>query len=164
MPRRMFSYVSISKCVWSSVSSSPSRCRLRKRPRKRAPKIRSHSTSGSFSTTEKACHERGHALPTPSFCEQLLAPRTRQRVKLRLAVIFRSAPLGSDPATLLEPQQGGIKRALVELEQVFRDLLDTLGNAIAVQRAYGVKGLQNNEVECALQNFSAGRSHVFSFR
>src|SRR5204863_8179086 len=126
--------------------------------------MRSHFMSVSFRTAEEARHEGGHALPTPGFREQLFAPRTRQRVKLRLAVIFRSAPLGSDPATLLEPQQGGIKRALVELKQVFRDLLDTLGNAIAVQRAYGVKGLQNNEVECALQNFSAGRSHVFSFR
>src|SRR5438477_12971302 len=164
MPRRMFSSVSISKCVWSSVSSSPSRCRLRKRPRKRAPKITSHSTSGSFRATEKACHERGHALPTPSFCEQLLASRARQRVKLRLAVILRSAPFGSNPAALLEPQQGRIERALVELEQVFRNLLDTLGDTIAVQRAYGVKGLQNNEVERALQNLSAGRSHVFSFR
>src|SRR5437762_789834 len=160
----MFSSVSISKCVRNSSSRSPSSWRLRKRPRKRAPKIRTHSISGSFRTAEKACHERGHAFPTLCFCEQLFAASPRQRVKLRLAVIFRGAPFGSDPATLLEAQQGRIERALVQLEQVFRNLLDTLGDAIAVQRAHGVKGLQNNEVKRALQNFSAGRSHVFSFR
>src|SRR5438309_4233888 len=126
--------------------------------------MRSHSTSGSFRAARKPSHELGHALPTPGFCEQLLASSARQRVKLRLAVILRSAPFRNNPAALLEPQQGRIERALVELEQVFRNLLDTLGNAVAVQRAHSMQGLQDNEVERALQNFSARRSHVFSFR
>jgi hypothetical protein len=63
-------------------------------PRKRAPKMRSRPISGSFRTAEKARHERGHALPTLGFREQLFAPGARERVKLRFAVIFGSAPFG----------------------------------------------------------------------
>src|SRR5690348_13650696 len=164
MPRRMFFSVSISRWARSSASSSPSSCRLRNSPRKRAQRIGSHSMSGSFRAAQEAPHERGHAFPTLGLRQQLFASRARQRVKLRLAVILRSAPFGSNPAALLEAQQGGIERALVKLEQVFRNLLDTLGDAIAVQRAHGMEGSQNNEVERALQDLSAGRSHVFSFR
>src|SRR5207249_1531347 len=146
----MFSSVSISRCARSSASRSPSNWRLRKIPSKRAPKMRTHSISGSFRTAEKACHERGHAFPTPGLRVQLFAASPRQRVKLRFAVIFRGAPFGSNPAALLEPQQGGIEGALIQLEQVFRDLLHALGDAVAVHWAHGVKCLQNNQVERAL--------------
>src|SRR5260370_39305910 len=132
IPRRMFSSVRDSRCARSSASSSLSRCCLRKSPRKRAPKMRNRSISGSFRTAEKARHQRGHALPTLGFFEQLFAPGPRQRVELRLAVVFGSAPFGSDPAALLQPQQGGIECALVQLQQVLGNLLDALGNAIAV--------------------------------
>src|SRR3977135_1548907 len=126
--------------------------------------MRNQSISGSFRTTEKARHERGHAPPTLGLCKQLFAPGTRERVELGLAVIFRSPPFRRNPAALLEPQQSGIERALIQLEQILADLLEALGDAVAVQRAHGLEGLQNDKVERALQNFPARRSHVFSFR
>src|ERR1700720_2267541 len=154
MPLRMFSSVSISRCARSSASRSPSSCRLRNRPRIRAPKIRSRPISGSFRTAEKPGHKRCHTLPTLGLCKQLFAPSASERVILRLAVIFGSAPFGRDPAALLEPQQGWIERALVQLEQILGNLLNPLSDAVAVQRAHGMKGLQNNQIERALQDFS----------
>src|SRR5258708_15387249 len=103
-----------------------SSCRLRNRTSKRAPKMRSHSISNSCCTAEKTRHKRGHALPTCGLCEQLLAPGARERVILRLAVVFRGAPFCGDPAALLEAQQGGIERTLVQLEQILGNLLDAL--------------------------------------
>ena len=44
---------------------------------------------------------------------QLFAPRLRQPVKTRLAVILRSAPFGRDRALLLQLQQDRIERALI---------------------------------------------------
>ena len=51
-----------------------------------------------------------------------------------------------------------VKRALVDLEDVLRELLDALGDAPAVHRARG-KGLQDQDVEGSLQEIAAFAGH-----
>ena len=84
---------------------------------------------------EQPRHQRRHSFPALGFCKQLFAAGSRQRVELRLAIVIRGAPLGRNPSALFQAQQCRVERALIELEQIFRDLLNALRNAVAVQRS-----------------------------
>ena len=64
--------------------------------------------------------DRGRPLPVARFLLELLAPGARQAIELGLAVVVRHAPFGGDVALLLELEQGGIERAVVEREMVAR--------------------------------------------
>src|ERR1017187_4233848 len=74
------------------------------------------------------------ALPFLPLGLQLLAPRGGQAVVLGLALVFAFAPLGGDPAAVLQPVQPRIERPLRDLQRVLRDLLDAQQDAVAVQR------------------------------
>src|SRR3954470_12566899 len=74
-----------------------------------------------------------HALPFPRFDGELTAARRGEVVILGAAAQLRYFPLGLDPALVLEAMEGRIERALVDLQDVSRNLLDTLGDGPAVQ-------------------------------
>src|SRR5262249_9102827 len=70
------------------------------------------------------------------------------------------APVARHEAALLEPHQRRIERAHVELQRAAGDLLDPLGNRVAVQRAERRQRLQHHEVERALENARLALSSI----
>ena len=53
---------------------------------------------------------------------------------------------------MLQLEQQGIERALVEGEKVAADLLDAAGDAVAMLRAQNIEGLEDHQRKRALQN------------
>src|SRR5215471_15917670 len=116
----------------------PSRCRgLARRGRTSQPG--EHARDGG-----------GDALPVARLFRKLLPSLARKLVELRLAVVFRVAPLRVDQALLLEPMQRRIERSLVYLQDVIRYLLDALGNTPSVHWSLG-EGPQDQEIQGPLQ-------------
>ena len=75
---------------------------------------------------------RREPVPLSQFLLQLCAPGSRQRIELSLAAALRLAPMGLDPALLLQPVQRWIKGALLNLQHFGGDLLDAFGDCPAV--------------------------------
>jgi hypothetical protein len=76
----------------------------------------------------------GHALPFAGFHCQLPPSGCGQLVILGPAAQFRDGPLGFAPPLVLEAMQRRIKRALVDLQDILRDLLNALRDRPAMQR------------------------------
>src|SRR6266853_2852744 len=104
-------------------------------------------------------HDRDGPLPAFGFSRELLFSSTRDLVKPRPAVVLARAPLARDPALLLEPEQRRINRALVQGEGSLRHLFDAARDAVAVERAHHVEGLEHHQVERAVGNVGV-RSHM----
>jgi len=68
---------------------------------------------------------------------------------------FGNAPFGIDPALVFEAVQSGIERALIDLQDLPRDLLNALGDCPAVH-GFGLQRAQNEEIERALQEIETG--------
>ena len=69
---------------------------------------------------EKARDDRRGLLPIAGLCLQLLAAGRGKTIEARAAVVFRCAPLRSDRAFMLQLQQQGIERALVDMPEGLR--------------------------------------------
>ena len=93
---------------------------------------------------QHAANHTGNALPVLRFDLELLPAAPGDGIELRLAVVLRRAPLCRDPSLLLQPQQRGVHRALVQLEHVAAHLLDAPRNAEPVQRSQRVQRLQDH--------------------
>jgi hypothetical protein len=63
-------------------------------------------------------------------------------------------------AVLLNPDESRIDGSLVEIQGVLRDLLEPVGDAIGMLRAYGSKGAEGHEVESALQDLDGHFLHL----
>ena len=100
---------------------------------------------------EDAAHDHREAMPVGGVFGPLLAAALGNGVVLRLAVVVGGAPFGGDPAALLEADERGVDGALVEEDFVAADLFDAARDAVAVQLAHGGEGLQDHEVEGALE-------------
>ena len=72
-----------------------------------------------------------------------------ERVELGAAAGFGGLPFGRDPARLFELVQGGVQRAVADLQDVAGDLLEALGYGPGVQRLEG-ENLEKKEVQGAL--------------
>lgn len=59
-------------------------------------------------------------------------------------------PFGLDPSLMFQPVQRRIERTLIDLQDVFRNLLDAFGDRPAMQRT-GLQGPEDQEIESALQ-------------
>src|SRR5579864_2836033 len=164
MPLRRFSSVRRAMCDWSSVSSSASRRVLPKMPSSLENKVRRSDISGLLCARKQLGNYRRHALPAFGFSSELFFAGACQRVVAGAAIVFRSAPLGRNPAALFEAQECGVERALIQLEKVFGNLLDALGDTVTVKRPERIERFENDEVKRALKNFAAWRSHIYSFR
>ena len=89
-------------------------------------------------------------MPFARFARQLLAPRGGERVVLRAAIVLGLAPLRVDEPFLLELEERGVERAVVEREAVLARLLDAASDAVAVQRSEHLEGLEDHQGERAL--------------
>src|SRR5690348_18434886 len=78
-------------------------------------------------------------------CELLPAGR-RERVETGAAVVLRRAPLAADVAVEQESLQRGVQRALTNLEDLTRDLAQSLRNPVAVHRP-ALKRAEDEEIE-----------------
>src|SRR5258708_2455674 len=90
-------------------------------------------------------------LPVRDIRGKLFAPAPGDRIKLRFAIVIRRAPFGGDPAALLQSDQRGVNRALIQKDGVAADLLDAASNAVAVLRTKASQGLQYHQVQSALE-------------
>jgi hypothetical protein len=79
--------------------------------------------------TEDAADYAGDALPVFGFEIELFFAEAGDGVVASLAIVVGSAPLGFDPALLLQAEKGSVDRAFVELENVFTELLDAAGDS-----------------------------------
>src|SRR5687768_8348572 len=96
--------------------------------------------------------------PAAAFDGELLSSGLGEAVKLRFAPGVRHLPLRLQQLALFEPVERRIERALLNLEAVFGDLADALGDAVAVPRA-GRGHLQHEEVERPLKQVGLVLAH-----
>src|SRR5262249_25191008 len=75
---------------------------------------------------------------------------------LRLPIVLRGAPLGSDVPFLLELHEGGVERPVVDGETVAARLLDPAGDAVAVKGTQGLQGLQDHQRQGSLPDVLSG--------
>src|ERR1043166_8675865 len=155
MPLRRFSSTAISRCERSSASKACSRRRRRNNAVKRWTAV--WKESFMLASSQNAVDHRGHAAPTFRFLLKLPASRPSERIILSLAIVLRNAPFGDVPPALLEAQQSGIQSSLVQLQQVFRHLLNAQGDSKAVHGSHRIEGLEHQQIKRSLQHFSFGR-------
>ena len=98
----------------------------------------------------KAAIRSAVCMPFARLARQLLAPRGGERVVLRAAVVLGLAPFRLDEPFLLQLEQRGVERAVVEREAVLARLLDAARDAVAVQRPEHLEGLEDHQGEGAL--------------
>src|SRR6266849_3951986 len=101
---------------------------------------------GSKDSSDHVCH----AIQLFSFGLESAFPRRREPVIFGLAFVFRLAPFAGDPSLVLQPVQRRVQGTLLNLQPIFRNLLDAQQNAVAVQRAEG-NSLEDQHVQRALQ-------------
>src|SRR4051812_14566200 len=70
-------------------------------------------------------HNARYALPVLGFPFQLFRALLCDRVEACAPVVLACSPFGSDPPLLLQPQQRGIHRSFVEVENSVTYLLDS---------------------------------------
>src|SRR6185437_9583412 len=88
-------------------------------------------------------------LPVGLFGRELLPALVSQLVKARATVVFRQTPFAFNPAPLLNPVQSWIERPFFHLKHVFRQLLDSLPDPIAMHGTQR-KRLEHQHVQRSL--------------
>jgi hypothetical protein len=91
----------------------------------------------------------GEAVPVGGFLFELGTARGGERVELCLTPGFAFCPFGLDPALLLKAMKGGVKGALLHLQDFAGKLLNPLGDSPAVHW-FKEEGFEDEEVEGAL--------------
>src|SRR6266576_421349 len=102
---------------------------------------------------EEGRDEISGLIPLAGFARQLLPPGGGERVELRAAIVLGLPPLRVDESFLLELEEGGVERAVVEREAILTDFLDTSRHAVAMERAEAFEGLEDHQGEGALLDF-----------
>ena len=138
-----------SRSRWKANSSSSSRSTRRGANNARTRRRQSRRLIGS-SQLHHAADGRRHALPLARFDGQLPAPRSGELVVLGSPAEFGDGPLRFNPAPVLEPVEGGIQRALADLQHILGNLLDALRDRPAMLRP-GLERPQDQQVERAGQ-------------
>src|SRR6266481_10144611 len=92
---------------------------------------------------------RRESFPVCLFALQVFFPGIRKGIIFGTPVILGLAPLGGDPALLLQAVERGVKRTLIDLQLLFGDLADALRDGPAV---HGLESdsLEDQQIECAL--------------
>src|SRR5687767_14938510 len=89
-------------------------------------------------------------VPLGGFVGELLFPRLRQRVVLRLAVVLRWLPVGCQPSGFFKTVERRKQRSRLHTEGAVRDLFDAAGDAESVPLS-GHERFQDKKIECALK-------------
>src|SRR5262245_48348884 len=97
--------------------------------------------------------------PVGAFILKLPAPCARQTIELRVASCLRGFPLRLQPSASLEAVKSRIERSLLDLQDIFRDLLQPLRNGVAVERRER-HHLQDQHVERALEKIGFRCRHM----
>src|SRR5262249_55255853 len=97
--------------------------------------------------------------PGRHFRTELSPTARRERVVLRLPVVFGHAPLGVDGAAILEAMQGLVQRGVDDHETAAAVSLDPLTHGVAVERTQR-QGFQNENVEGAVQEIAGVTGHL----
>src|SRR5260221_118690 len=155
MPRAMFSAVSISRCASTSRARSSSQYfRRRKRLNPMASLL--------LSRAQDRVARLDQPIPAARLLDQLLAAGRRKPVIAGLAIVLRGSPERGNPAPVLQAMQSGIERSVLHLENVFRAMLDGVGDRVSVRRAE-YQSLQNKQVQRTLQHLTFERMSIHSF-
>ncbi len=120
-------------------------------PPQEPPKAAHHSSSFA----RKPIDETRRALPPGRLLGERTCARPRDRVVLGLAVVLGGLPGPFDPALLLQADERGIERALIQPDGLLGDLLDPGGDAVGVLRAHGGERSQHDELEGAGEQVGA---------
>src|SRR5262245_57508925 len=102
---------------------------------------------------------RSPCAPFLRFDRELTAPGRGEVVILGAAAQLRDFPRRLDPALVLETMEGRIERALVDLQDVPRNLLDALGDGPTVQGIL-LQRAQDQQIERAGQQVGRSRHGV----
>jgi hypothetical protein len=94
-------------------------------------------------------------VPAVGFLPHVGAALPGQPVELRVPPGVRELPLGGQQPLVLEPVQRGVERALRDLDDVAGNLLEALGDRVAVERPQR-DDLEDKEIERALREIGLG--------
>jgi hypothetical protein len=97
----------------------------------------------------------GARKPVPTFLlsYKLSASSSGKLIKLCLTTCVGFVPLRAYPSLLLKPVKCGIKRPLLHLQNLIRDLLNALGDGPTMLR-FERDRLENKQVESALHEIA----------
>lgn len=93
-------------------------------------------------------------MPAAVFLPKIFTTRWRDAVILCFTVVFGRAPERSNQPLIFEPMQRRIKRAVLDLQNLLRGLLDDMRDSVSVSRAQQ-DGLENKDVERPLKEISS---------
>lgn len=88
--------------------------------------------------------------------QELFAARRSQAIIPSLAIVVRGSPKRGNPTPIFETVQCRVKRAVLDLQDLFRPLLDYVGDRVAVRWTRN-QCLQDEQVQRALQHFAFER-------
>src|SRR5216683_3932160 len=96
-------------------------------------------------------------IPPAGLFGQLPAPGGSQPVIAGLAIVFRRAPERRDPGAILQAMQSRVERAVLDLQNLIRAMLDHVSDGVSVRRAKSQR-LQEQQVERTLDQVALQRS------
>jgi hypothetical protein len=96
---------------------------------------------------EQLFQQAGHLPPAPRLLGEGFLAGFGDRIEFGLAVGFGPVPRAGDPTLLFQADQRGIERALVELEQILRNLLEARGYGVGMLPAHGFERAENDQVQ-----------------
>src|SRR5688572_13427076 len=103
---------------------------------------------------EDSPHGRRQRVPFADFDLELLPALRRQSIELGAPIVLGGAVIERNPATFDQPVKGWIEGALLDQEHVIRATFDRFRERMSVRGSPSQRA-QNQEVECALQEFDA---------
>src|SRR5262249_21538742 len=121
---------------------------------------RGHGASGR---PEHELDGSGVGAPSGGFRHELLSPGSGQPVELGSTSFRRNAPLGEEPATLLEAVKRRIEGALMDLEHLVRGRADLARDRPAVERSTA-HDREDEEVQRALLELGPGHGSYLDGR
>src|SRR5262245_63156231 len=149
MPERMLSATCRSRWLSSSAANSRSCERDWKHPIVRC-RTRRQAPTSVLAAHQKPHHDRGGFFPLAGIAIDLAPARFGELVELGPPVVVGDAPRRRDQALLLQLEQCGVDRPVVDRQPALAGLLDAAGDAVAVLLAHGEQRAQHHQRQRAL--------------
>ena len=105
---------------------------------------------------EHVVDRAGGRAPARYFDVELTSPRGRNLVSARTTLMVRRYLTRFDPAGFFHPVKRGIQRSFFDT-QMFREALNTGGDAVPVERPTPIENGEDEERERALERIRARR-------